>query len=102
MRKGVNKSILLRQVGKHPEIRSTNLNQQKKDLESWVRSEPAVPRRSECFHLQPMGFGTGYVEYLTSYFSRLAVSALCLSRSLNTPHHDSAQCRKTQYVFLGG
>jgi hypothetical protein len=76
--KGVNKAILLGHVGKDSEIRSTKLDQQEKEFESWGLSEPAVPRRSECFHLQPMGFGTGYVECLTSYFSRLAV-AHCVS-----------------------
>jgi hypothetical protein len=50
------------------------LDQQEKEFESWDLSEPAVPRRCKCFHLQPMGFGTGYVECLTSYFSRLAVA----------------------------
>lgn len=60
-------------VSGFPRECAMQLDQQEKEFESWDLSEPAVPPRSKCFHLQPMGFGTGYVECLTSYFSRLAV-----------------------------
>jgi hypothetical protein len=50
-----------------------------KEFESWDLSEPAVPRRSECSHLQPMGFGTGYVECPDQLLWPIGSSALCLS-----------------------
>jgi hypothetical protein len=65
------------------------LDQQEKEFESWDLREPAVPQRSELFHLKPIGLQIGS-------------SAFCLSRSLNAPHHDSAQGGQTKYVFLRG
>ena len=50
------------------------LDQQEKEFESWDLRGPAVPQRSELFHLKPIGLKTGRVECLTSYFSRLAVA----------------------------
>jgi TniQ len=40
--------------------------------ETWDMATPQVPPRSRFFNLEPVGLGTGLVESLTSYFSRLA------------------------------
>ena len=42
------------------------------EYEPWDLSEPVIPSRSRFYHLEPVAFGTGMVESLTSYFSRLA------------------------------
>src|SRR6266702_309396 len=42
------------------------------EYESWDLSEVELPSRSRLYHLDPVGLGTGSVESLTSYFSRLA------------------------------
>ena len=42
------------------------------EYESLDISEPLLPARSRLYHLEPVAFGTGMVESLTSYFSRLA------------------------------
>lgn len=49
--------------------------------ESWIVDLPAVPQRSELHSLQPLGVGTGLIECLTSYVSRLAASH-CVSPSV--------------------
>jgi hypothetical protein len=46
--------------------------------ESWDLSGPSIPARSSLYHLEPIGIGTGSVESLTSYVSRLA-AAHCMS-----------------------
>lgn len=40
--------------------------------EAWEIASPDIPARSRLFYLEPMGLGTGYVESLTSYTTRLA------------------------------
>jgi hypothetical protein len=47
--KGVNKAMLLGHVGKDSEIRSTKLDQQEKEFESWGLSEPAVRAGASAF-----------------------------------------------------
>jgi len=42
------------------------------EYESLDTSELLLPARSRLYHLEPVAFGTGMVESLTSYFSRLA------------------------------
>jgi len=42
------------------------------EYESWNLSDVEPPPRSRLYHLAPAAFGTGLVESLTSYFSRLA------------------------------
>jgi TniQ len=45
---------------------------------SWNLNGPSIPQRSQLYHLEPIGIGTGSIECLTSYASRLA-AAHCLS-----------------------
>ncbi len=40
--------------------------------EEWDVTIPSLPSRSRLYRLEPIGFGTPYVESLTSYFIRLA------------------------------
>jgi hypothetical protein len=42
------------------------------DTNSWELEEPCIPARSRLFSLKPLHLGTGQVESLTSYMSRLA------------------------------
>ncbi len=42
------------------------------DYEPWDTSPIPLPPRSRLYHLEPVGVGTGAVESLTSYFTRLA------------------------------
>ena len=42
------------------------------EYETWTLEKAEVPPRTRLYHLRPVGFGTGLVESLTSYFSRLA------------------------------
>ncbi len=44
------------------------------DYEPWDTSPIPLPPRSRLYHLEPVGVGTGAVESLTSYFTRLAGS----------------------------
>lgn len=46
--------------------------------ESWNLDDPSIPTRSALYNLAPVGIGTGLVESLTSYVSRLA-AAHCIS-----------------------
>jgi len=56
--------------------------------EAWDMTEPVVPSRSRLFNLSPVGFGTGLVECLTGYFSRLAEAH---SVSTGALHHHEVQ-----------
>lgn len=47
-------------------------------FESWNLKGPSIPERSPLYNLEPIGAGTGSVESLTSYASRLA-TAHCMS-----------------------
>lgn len=51
----------------------------------WNAQPPEVPERSKLYSLEPIGVGTGDVESITSYLSRLAdghtVSTWALLRS---------------------
>lgn len=42
------------------------------EYETWDLSELELPPRSRLYNLDPVGLSTGFVESLTSYFSRLA------------------------------
>jgi TniQ len=55
------------------------------EYETWNLNKTEMPPRSRLYHLRPAGFGTGSVESLTSYFSRLA-EAHCVSAGTLTHH----------------
>jgi transcriptional regulator with XRE-family HTH domain len=55
------------------------------EYETWNLDKTDMPLRSRLYHLRPAGFGTGSVESLTSYFSRLA-EAHCVSAGALTHH----------------
>lgn len=55
------------------------------ECETWNLDKTEMPPRSRLYHLRPVGFGTGSVESLTSYFSRLA-EAHCVSAGALTHH----------------
>ena len=61
------------------------------EYETWNLEKVEVPPRTRLYHLRPAGFGTGLVESLTSYFSRLAaahyVSAGALTHHELLPRH---------------
>jgi hypothetical protein len=61
------------------------------EYETWNLEKAEVPPRTRLYHLRPAGFGTGLVESLTSYFSRLAaahsVSAGALTHHELLPRH---------------
>ncbi len=38
----------------------------------WDVSLPTIPLRSRCYHLEPIGIGSPWVESLTGYVARLA------------------------------
>jgi hypothetical protein len=56
------------------------------EYESWNLRKAKIPPRSHLYHLGPVGFGTGSVESLTSYFSRLAEAHCVSAGALN--HHE--------------
>jgi len=51
--------------------------------EAWDLCEVEMPPRSHLYHLRPAGLGTGSVESLTSYFSRLAEAHSISAGALN-------------------
>lgn len=51
--------------------------------EPWDLSDVALPPHSRLYHLEPVGFGTGSVESLTSYFSRLSEAHSVSAGTLN-------------------
>lgn len=55
------------------------------EYETWNLDKTEMPPRSRLYPLRPVGFGTGSVESLTSYFSRLA-EAHCVSAGALTHH----------------
>ena len=53
------------------------------EYESWDLTDVALPPHSRLYHLDPIAFGTGSVESLTSYFSRLAEAHSVSAGALN-------------------
>src|SRR5208283_2247871 len=50
---------------------------------AWDLSDVKLPPRSRLYNLDPVGLGTGFVESLTSYFSRLAEAHSVSAGALN-------------------
>lgn len=53
------------------------------EYESWDLSDVELPAHSHLYHLDPVALGTGSVESLTSYFSRLAEAHSVSAGALN-------------------
>jgi len=39
---------------------------------AWATTVPALPPRTQLYHLEPIGVGTAWTESLTGYIARLA------------------------------